>query len=69
MCLSTVYRAGEAISPDSVLAEYVTGIEVDEPAGIVRLVDIAGEQTEFAGRLRSVDLIKNQAFLELESAD
>ena len=68
MCLSTVYRAGETLSPDSVLAEYVTGIEVDEQAGLVRLRDITGEQSEYKGRLCSVDLIKNQAFLALDSA-
>ena len=69
MCLSTVYRAGEAVSPDSILAEYVVAIDVDEHTNVVRLRDITGERSEYRGRLRSVDLVKNQAFLDLENAD
>ncbi|MDR1816444.1 MAG: CooT family nickel-binding protein [Clostridiales Family XIII bacterium] len=64
MCLSTVYK-GTTPTDDAKLAEYITNIEIDEAAGTVRLYDITGETRDYKARLRSVDLIKNTAFLDL----
>lgn len=51
MCLSTAYRTSD---PDSVIMEYVSGINVDGDQ--ITLTDVMGDKTTVEGKLVMVDL-------------
>lgn len=51
MCLSTAYRTGD---PNSVIMEFVSGINVDGDK--ITLTDVMGDQTTVEGKLVMVDL-------------
>ena len=61
MCISTVYKGNEA-SADNILAEYIANIKIED--GLVRFLDITGEETIVAGALRSVDLVSGRVFID-----
>jgi len=63
MCLSTVYK-GDSVSPENILAESVVGVKAENDE--IRLTDITGEEFLFRGKLRSVDLIDDRIFIDLE---
>lgn len=51
MCLSTAYRTSD---PNSVIMEYVSGINVDGDQ--ITLTDVMGDKTTVEGKLVMVDL-------------
>jgi predicted RNA-binding protein len=59
MCLSTVYKAGNAGEP---LAEYVTGVKVDGDE--ITLTDITGNDVVARGFITNIDLIKNVIMID-----
>ena len=63
MCLSTVY-SGDTPAPENMLAEYVVSAEAD--GGLVRLLDITGEERTLSGSLRLIDLVANRIFVALD---
>ena len=63
MCLSTVYKGSEPVS-QNILAEYVTNLNIMD--GQIDMTDITGEALTVRGSLRSVDLVSNRIFLDLE---
>jgi len=64
MCLSTVYK-GNTPDPENMLAESITGVKASD--GEIHLTDITGEEFIFRGSLRSVDLIDDRIFIDLET--
>ena len=60
MCLSTVYRENGA--QQTKLGEYISGVRAE--GSKITLTDIMGAETVVFGRLRSVDLVKNQIIIE-----
>ncbi len=64
MCLSTAYKGGTA-DAQNLLAEYVTGVEAVD--GTIRLTDITGEEISVRGALRSIDLIANRIYIDVDA--
>ena len=60
MCLSTVYKVNT--QGKEKICEYIS--KVDTTGNGFAFTDVMGEVTEVKGKLRSVDLVKNEILLE-----
>ena len=60
MCLSTVYKLKDGEKEK--ICEYVSGVRNSD--GEFVFTDVMGAETIMAGKLRSVDLVKNEILIE-----
>lgn len=63
MCLSDVYRvsADDQVEP---IASKVSNITSEK--GIVKMIDIFGDETELQGTIEDVDLLENKIYIRTE---